>query len=230
MVFTSLFSIFQTITPSHMELKLILFVVGFILIGFFARGYQYRIIKSSLKNMDTLPEFNDWLNMLIDGIKVFIVTIIYLIPGILIIALTSLSVINQIGSINSNVSAYDTSMILTSISLIIIAILYFIVIAPIMLIAIAHMANNDSKLSAAFRFREILTKISTIGWIDLIIWYIITGIIFLVLFFIGSIITSIIGSLILAPLGLIFMSLLVYSYLYMYPVQIRGIIYMQSTN
>ena len=55
--------------------------------------------------------------------------------------------------------------------------------------AIAHMANNDSKLGSAFNFRDILNKISTNGWINLIIWYIVTGIIFLVLFIIGIFVT-----------------------------------------
>jgi len=228
MIFASLSSILQSVIPSNVGLKLILFVVGVILIGFFARGYQYRIIKSSLSNINILPEFNDWVNMLIDGIKVFIVNIIYLIPGILIIAVAALSILTQIGSISSNLSAYDINIILNSIGIISIAILYFIVIIPIMYVAIAHMANNDSKLSAAFRFREILTKISTIGWVDLLIWYIITGIIFLVLLFVGSIITSIIGRLIFVPLGLILMSLLVTPYIYMYLSRSVALFYMSK--
>ena len=34
--------------------------------------------------MDILPEFNDWLNILIDGIKMSIVNIIYLIYDVFI--------------------------------------------------------------------------------------------------------------------------------------------------
>ena len=217
MVFTELSALFNSFGGlENTELTLLLTFVGFVLIGLFARGYQFRIIKSSLSNIEALPEFNDWLNMLMDGIKLLIVNIIYLIPGILILAVAALSILPQLGSINSNPSASDVNLILSSIVIFSIAILYFIVIIPIMYMAIAHMAKNDSKLSAAFRLREILNKISTIGWIDLLIWYIVTGIIFSVLFFIGSIITGVIGRLIFAPLGIILMSLLVTPYLYMY--------------
>jgi len=228
LVFMDLSLILQSLGVRNAEITLILSFVGFVLIGFFARGYQYRIIKSSVSNIEILPEFNDWLNMLIDGIKVTIVNIIYLIPDILLIAIAALSILTHLGSISSNPSSYDTSLILNSASIILIAILYFIIIIPIMYVAIAHMANNDSKLSAAFRFREILTKISTIGWIDLLIWYVITGIILLVFFFIGSIVTSIIGRLIFMPLGLVLMSLLVYPYLYMYLSRSVGLFYISK--
>jgi len=228
LVFMDLSLILQSLGVRNAEITLILSFVGFLLIGFFARGYQYRIIKSSVSNIEILPEFNDWLNMLIDGIKVTIVNIIYLIPGILLIAIAALSILTHLGSISSNPSSYDISLILNSASIILIAILYFIIIIPIMYVAIAHMANNDSKLSAAFRFREILTKISTIGWIDLLIWYVITGIILLVFFFIGSIVTSIIGRLIFMPLGLVLMSLLVYPYLYMYLSRSVGLFYISK--
>ena len=40
--------------------------------------------------------------------------------------------------------------------------------------AMAHMANNDSKLLTAFRFRDIIDKISILGWRNIIIWYIVT--------------------------------------------------------
>ena len=39
-----------------------------------------------------------------------------------------------------------------------------IIIGPILAIAVAHMANNNSKFSAAFRFHEIMNKIGRIGW------------------------------------------------------------------
>jgi hypothetical protein len=44
--------------------------------------------------------------------------------------------------------------------------------------AIAYMADNDSNLGAAFRFLEILNKISSNGGIEFILWYIVTGIVF----------------------------------------------------
>lgn len=42
-------------------------------------------------------------------------------------------------------------------------ILYFLILFPISLIAIANMANNEGKLSYAFEFKVIFDKIKNIG-------------------------------------------------------------------
>ena len=103
--------------------------------------------------------------MFIDGFKVTIVSIIYLLPSIFIIGfilgILIASVANQ-----------------SAIIFILIAILYIIIFIPIYLMAIAYMADNGSKLGTAFRFHEILNKISSNGGIEFILWYIVTGIVF----------------------------------------------------
>jgi hypothetical protein len=52
------------------------------------------------------------------------------------------------------------------------------------------MANNDGKFGFAFRFFEIIEKIESIGWINLIIWYLITGILYIIISVTGIIISS----------------------------------------
>ena len=64
------------------------FIFAF-LIGLFVSGYFFRIIKSSLDGMDELPGLNNWNDMFISGIKVFIVSFVYLIPALLIIIIAS---------------------------------------------------------------------------------------------------------------------------------------------
>ncbi len=102
-----------------------------------------------------------------------------------------------------------------------IAILYLIIIAPIIAMAIAYVAKNDSKFRCAFNFREIIDKIRIIGWGNLIKWYIANGIIFIILSFIyvpitlnllklhnntGIILTVIFMSLIIAPFVYLYLS------------------------
>ena len=125
----------------------ILFVIITWVIAFFARGYQFRIIKSSLNGVRELPEFNAWIDMFVDGIKVFIVGFVYLIPAILIIAFAALSYGSAIINFQAPLSSSDVNILVNVIILVLIAILYTIIILPIEIIAIAHMANNDSKLS-----------------------------------------------------------------------------------
>ena len=51
--------------------------------------------------------------------------------------------------------------------------------------AIANMANNEGKLSSAFEFKVIFDKIKNIGWVKFYSWYLFTGVINLLIFFIG---------------------------------------------
>jgi hypothetical protein len=62
----------------------VLGLIGFI-VGLFGYGYLFRIIKASLAGISELPEFDEWPDMFIDGIKVVIVGFIYALPAILII-------------------------------------------------------------------------------------------------------------------------------------------------
>ena len=209
-VITGLTSIFQSLGFKNIGLTLFS-LIALVLAYFLISGYQYRIIKSSLNDVEVPPEFDSWLNMFIDGIKVTLVGIIYLLPGIFIIGFISGILI---------VSLANKSTII----FILIAILYIIIIIPISRMAIAYMADNGSKFGAAFRFHEILNKISTNGWINFILWYIVTGIVFLMIVIVGSVVTSVIGRLIFAPLGIILTALFIAPYLYMFINRFCGII------
>jgi len=96
-----------------------------------------------------------------------------------------------------------------------IALLYMIIVIPLALMAITHMANNDSILNSAFRFREILDKIRTKGWINIIGWYILTGILALIIITLGNIVTNI-SSIFNVIVGIVLYSLIIIPYLYMY--------------
>ena len=197
---------------------ILLFIIGYFIFGFLIDGYNFRIIKTSISGELELPEFNNWVEMFVDGIKVSIVFIVYIIPAILIIAFAGVSVLPTLESLVSNPSAIDLNIILSVLSatlLVLIAILYIIIILPINFMAIAHMANNNSKFRAAFRIHDIIDKIGRIGWGNLIIWYIVTGTIYIIITVIGFIITSIFS--ILNPIvGIVLSSLIVSPYLYMY--------------
>ena len=87
-------SIFGTITKG----LIVIFSILALLILFVRLGYQLRIMEFSIANNSILPELNKWKKLLINGLKVFIVTLIYIfpimvviIPLVMIIALTSYS-------------------------------------------------------------------------------------------------------------------------------------------
>jgi hypothetical protein len=183
------------------KLIIILWIIGLI-IGLFAYGYIFKIIKSSLSGINELPKFNDWVNLFTDGFKTIIVVTAYLIPVFLL----------NLGGLFFGSPYYNVSGIL-----VLITVLYMVVIIPTIAVAITSMAHDESKLRSAFRFHRILEKISTIGWGNLIIWYIVIGIFYLIILAISFVIylffslinpffAGILESLILVPYPYIFIA------------------------
>lgn len=216
-----------------------LLVIIELIIGLLVKGYLFRIIKSSLDGVAELPQFNTWIDMFKDGIKVLIVSIVYLIPAILIILIFAALSPSILGIIGSHPSIIEGNILSTIVRILtnlgagiwsFIAILYLIIIIPISYIAIANMAYNDSKLAAAFKFIEILNKISNIGWSKLIVWYIMLGLIYLAINYIGRIILVISSLLTIYIVGLVLISLILAPYFYIYLNRSVALLYKSEEN
>ena len=172
----------------------ILIVPVFLLIG-----YVFRIIKATLAGIDELPEFDEIGSMFVDGLKVFVVGIIYAIPVWIISAIVGLLM-------GSN----SVAVILGYIVFFIIA----LIIGLVEIMAIANMAYNDGDLGAAFRFSEILDIIATIGWGKYIVTYIVIVILATIGILIGALTMIIL-------IGFILLPLIIFPYLVMF--EARGI-------
>lgn len=222
-------------------------IVVFYLLGSIAfifalleRGYLFKIVKSSLDNIIELPQFGSWIDMLIDGGKVFFVCIVYSIPVILFVLVwgavlyvsspsKAIEMLLSVGTwIFIGGNGIDSFIMVTGIWAFIVA-LYMIVLIPIIAFAIVNMAYND-KVGAAFNFKEIFNKIAVIGLLNVIKWYIVTGIVFFILYLIGFFITvsSSIFYIHNMTVGLILLSLIVFPYIYMYFVRSVALVYMSN--
>ncbi|MGB9199977.1 DUF4013 domain-containing protein [Methanobacterium sp.] len=200
----------------------ILFILSFIIIGiFFVFGYYLRIVKSTIAGIDELPEFEDWGNMFIDGLKVLVVNFIYLlIPGIIIFVGVFTS-IASLAATNTSIYTAPTSFFALIGITGIIGIILALIFALFAHIAIANMALND-EIGAAFRFNEIRDKIKMIGWGKYITWYIfmlITG-------FVVGLIASILN--IIPLIGTIIALLVIYPYFVMFYSRSLGLIFVSS--
>ena len=250
-VVTGITSVAMSFGATNIYVISILAVIGF-LIGFLVNGYMFRIIKSSLDGKSRLPTFDNLIPMGVDGVKVFVAFVVYLIPVILIISVfasaffDSGSLLESLGldplnflinSLNSVILPGIMSLIgiLDYLSLVmpegifavIIGLLYMVIITPIFLVAIANMAYYDGELRSAFRFSEILDEIKSIGWVNLIKWYVTTGILFLIiLIVINTVIGYILSLAHLDILGGILISLIVLPYFYMYFARSVALYYM----
>lgn len=213
-VISGIASIFMLLGTKNITAIIILSIIGF-LFAFLAKGYEFRIIKLSMVDITELPEFSAWIDMFITGIKVYATGIVYLIPVLIIGSFAWLSYRSSLGNMALNPSTSDIGVLLNIGILALIAMLYAVIIYPVLLMAVANMAHNNSKFSAAFKLSEIFNKISSIGWGNLIIWYIVTGIIYLIIGFIGGVITVFFG--IIHPVvGRVLTMLIITPYVWMY--------------
>ncbi|HML05874.1 MAG TPA: DUF4013 domain-containing protein [Methanobacterium sp.] len=225
----------------------LLIVIGFI-IGFLINGYMFRILKSSLNGDEKLPEFNKWIDMGVDGAKVFLAFAVYLIIPVLIIVSVlpllmsdslylpyNFSILGSIG-LNLFVSVIFPA-IMTIFAILftffapygIFAPIYLIIAIPLFLVAIANMAYYDGEFKSAFRFREILEEISSIGWSNLLKWYLML-LIFVIVFIIISSVVSYISSLfnlyfVYITVGIL-LSLVLTSYFYIFLARSLALFYM----
>lgn len=232
----------------------ILLILAFI-IGFLVDGYLFRILKSSLDDLTELPKFDNWIEMFQEGVRVFLVGVVYFLPIILFLMylmvvfpenlifsgleLNSL-VINTLHSqidvfiLNSVfvLGLFLPTMSEISYVIVILEIIYPIIVTPLFLMALTNMANYDDGLISAFRFREILDEIKCIGWMNLITWYVVVGIIYFILFFTVpaliytfsfqfnmELVNNIVG---------MFFSLVLYPYLYIFFARAVALIYISE--
>jgi hypothetical protein len=205
---------------------LILIVVIFeLLVSIYFTGYFLKIIKLTLTGTKKLPQFNAVTEKLSDGIKVFIVAIVYMIPVILIIvffAVLSSSALQIIvnHAVNNGFNLQNIITILMSLGIgigIFLAMLYMVVVLPLFIVSLVHMADNNDKLTSAFRLGEIFDKIGKIGWFNLILWYLASGLIFIaILVFLGTFILAIFNLIHNIDIGGLLISVVLIPYLYMY--------------
>lgn len=124
-------------------------------------GYVVRVLSGKTP----APEVNEWGRLFVDGWKLNIITLVYMIPAILIfLLLGGLSIIAGIGTGDL---AGATSGILAALAgtllALIVALLIALLIAFIALFAILRFAHTG-RFGEAFNFSAILEHIGNLGW------------------------------------------------------------------
>lgn len=174
---------------------LILTIISIIpIVNFISGGYYLRIIKSTLAGIDEVPEFDDIGELFIDGIKIIVVGIVYMIVPIILFMLAGLFAGPATIDYSSGYS-YVPFTAFTGLSLLfmLIGFILALVVSIVYLPAIVNMALYDSEIGAAFRFSEILERINVIGWSNYILWIIAIWI----TTFIAGLIIGIVGTILL---------------------------------
>lgn len=179
----------------------IMFIISFLIVpAFIALGYFFRVIKATLAGSEELPEFDDWGGMLKEGFKLFIVEFIYFIIPAIIIMVGMWAAIVPFATMQGPDAVLAPAAFGLIGGVALIGIVLMIIIGLIVTIAIANMAYYDGKISAAFKFSEIMDLISTIGWSNYIIWYIVMIIVGFVIGIVAGILNALIIGFVLTPL------------------------------
>lgn len=151
---------------------------------FLVAGYNYRVINTAVNGVingkDPLPDFNDIVAMFVDGVKLVVVQIVYMIIPIAIFLVVI--------AISSQLSG-GWALVLVVIGFLI-ALIVGIIAYLMLQMGICHMTYNDGQLSKAFAFSEIKEVIDEVGWFDCILTYV--GLI-IITCVISTVVTSIIG-------------------------------------
>ncbi|MFA5266482.1 MAG: DUF4013 domain-containing protein [Methanoregula sp.] len=177
-----------------------LVIIG-ILLSFFASGYVVRIYRGT----KPAPDFDNWGELFFDGLKMVIVTLLWLLPVFIIILCV-------IGLAAGMAAAGPGSGSLLFLALILIGILVAIIIAIIVSLfstmAVIRFARTGS-ITEGLRFSKVKEHIGNIGWgnyIVAVVVLIVVRIVVAVIIVIPSLIPVVgdIVTLVVSPLLLVF--------------------------
>lgn len=163
-------------------------------------GYVLEIMRGK----KPAPELENWGKLFIDGLKMFVIEIIYAIPVILVILLFGgLALFGALGSAPSpDYYSMHPERLMPFLGTFFVGLLFAVILAIIIslisIIGIIRFARTDS-MGEAFNFSAILAHIGKIGWISyvvalviVIVVYIVVAVIISLIPFIGSLINFII--------------------------------------
>lgn len=167
------------------------------IVNFIGQGYLLRVIKATFAGIDDIPGFDNAGELFIDGLKILIVGIVYAIPVIIIAAIIGAVFSLSPAATTGSFTGFDMFAFALSYS---IYIIIAIIVGLIEIIAIANMALYEGELGAAFRFNEVLERISMIGWGKYIVWYIVMVLLGFVAALIAGLTFIILIGFIIAPL------------------------------
>ncbi|ACL17637.1 DUF4013 domain-containing protein [Methanosphaerula palustris] len=136
------------------------------IVNFISFGYAMEIYRGT----KPAPELENWGTLFVDGLKLFIVMLIYAIPVLVIIAIFGgIGILSLIASGNANA---DPTLIAGAIASLMGGLMLALIVALIISIFAAIGTIRFTRIGSigeAFNFSAILETIRSIGWVDYII-------------------------------------------------------------
>lgn len=168
------------------------------IVNFIASGYAFRCAKLSMKNNFEMPAWNEKGELFLNGLKAFLVSIIYLLPVMILSMILFFSFILSIDLIRykedpSYIIDLIKPIILNNLFLFIALFLLFLLTIYITPSAVMNFVNKD-KFNEAFNFKTVFKKAFTGKYLEVsVLMFIYAFLIYFLLNFIpliGGIIAS----------------------------------------
>jgi hypothetical protein len=159
--------------------KWVMLIIATILLGLPLMGYALKVLRGE----KPAPEVEDWGTLFIDGIKAFIVYLIYAIPIIIVYAILLVVGIGAMATGDETAAMAGIGVMMVGL---LIVFVLAIIIALFEIIGMVRFARTGS-IGEAFNFSAILATIGKIGWVP----YIIALVVLIVVGFIFGIIVAI---------------------------------------
>lgn len=195
---------------------LIMFTTYVLLPIIFVAGFTLRVTRKTIQGDSAMPEFNEWISMFIDGVKVIAATIIYYLAPVVFIILGA-------GQYYLVLYAYDLADItLINWPLLIVGVLLFIPFLMFYMMAIANMAYHN-RFGAAFSMGEIWQRIRTVGYGKFILWWLATMLVSAIFAALGEMVNMSIVGFFLVPI-------VFESFIALFQARSAGLIYREGQN
>ena len=222
---------------SYVPLKIILSILS-IIVALIAGGYTISMIKESMNLSDEIPCISLKTNF-IDGIKLLLVALIYIIiyaiilfvvgyatGGLEAITMAQTAITNTAGAVNVTaiINSIPTSDFVGLGITAIIGLILAIIFGIFLNISQCRLAKND-KILDAINLGNVFDDINTIGWGRYIGWYVLLIIINLIIGIIISIIMSILTFVHLGFIVIIINALIVAPFIQMFTARALGLLY-----
>ena len=141
----------------------ILAIAGFIL-SFFISGYSVRIYRGT----KPAPEFTDWAGLFVDGIKLAIVWLLWILPLFIVLVAGALFAFVMFVSSSAIASAPNITVLLFILLLLLLEFVLLIIVLLFGILGAVRFARTGS-IREGVRVSAILHTIRTMGWLSYIL-------------------------------------------------------------
>ena len=212
-------TLFNSLNPDNTMLLIVMCIFAFFF-SFILSGYSLTVIKKGIDHSDEIPDF-DFVNNLVDGIKVLITFIAYFIIPMIVAVI----VLIFTGIVGLSIDHLGAAFVFYLVAMFIL----FFAFSIFWVIAIARFADTG-EFGEAFNFGAIIDKAKSIGILQiigfLIFCFVITLVVLLVVAVILFVVTLFTAAIWIIPLIVMaIMTVFVGGYLFLFNYKALGLLY-----